>query len=331
VRRGELREARELAIPGTVLVAPDQAVWPDTVLARSHQRFLRPFFIDVAGALNVEPREALDQLVCRVGDAVAAGDVLARHRASALVTIEFRSPVSGTIDRLLPSGMLVIRERPEDAAPRTVVQVARELRLPPDGIRPWVRVKVGQPIDREQWLAAAGRPWEMRISRSPARGRIRHIDFDYGVITIEPLRDELEVRAWLPGKVEAITERGAILACPGTEIEGLWGRGGEASGQLRLAEAQAGEVTVLSAASRDDLERLAQVGAAGLIAGSAHLKDLQEADPAFTVVLTEGFGERAMDPELADVLRAHAGRVALLDGRTELRVGVRRPRVLLPD
>ena len=79
--------------------------------------------------------------------------------------------------------MLVVRERPEDAVQRTVVQVARDLHLPPDAIRPWVRVKVGQSVDRDQWLAAAGRPWEMRVSPSPVRGRIRHIDFDYGVIT----------------------------------------------------------------------------------------------------------------------------------------------------
>jgi len=222
-----------------------------------------------------------------------------------------------------------VRERAEDAVQRTVVQVARDLHLPPEGTRPWVRVKVGQSVDREQWLAAAGRPGAMRVSRSPVRGRVRHVDFDYGVVTIEPLLDELEVRAWLPGRVEAITERGAILVCPGTEIEGLWGRGGEASGTLRLDDARAGEIALLSAASREDLARLAETKVAGLIAGSAHLKDVQEADPAFTLVLTEGFGDRAMRPEIADALQAHAGRLALLDGRTELRVGVRRPRVLL--
>jgi uncharacterized protein (TIGR01319 family) len=331
VRRGQLREARELAIPGTVLVAPDQPIWGDTVIARSSQRFLRPFFIDVAGALGIDAREVPASLLRQVGDEIAPGDVIARHKANVMITTEFRAPVAGTIDRILPSGMLVVRERPEDAVQRTVVQVARDLRLAPEGTRPWVRVKVGQSIDRDQWLAAAGRPWEMRVSRSPVRGRVRHIDFDYGVITIEPLRDELEVRAWLPGQVERITERGAILVCEGTEIEGIWGRGGEASGTLRLNDAQAGEITVLSAATRDDLARLAAAGAAGLIAGSAHLKDLQEAAPAFTLVLTEGFGDRAMRPEIADVLRAHAGRLALLDGRTELRVGVRRPRVLLPS
>jgi uncharacterized protein (TIGR01319 family) len=331
VRRGELREARELAIPGTVLVAPEQPIWADTVIARSSQRFLRPFFIDLAGALGIEPREVAADVLRQVGDEIAPGDVIARHKANVMITMEFRAPIAGTIDRILPSGMLVVRERPEDAVQRTVVQVARDLRLPPDRTRPWVRVKVGQSIDRDQWLAAAGRPAEMRVSKSPVRGRIRHIDFDYGVITIEPLRDELEVRAWLPGRVETITDRGAIVVCEGTEIEGIWGRGGEASGTLRRNDAQAGEITVLSAVTREDLARLVEAGAAGLIAGSAHLKDLQEADPAFTIVLTEGFGDRTMRPEIADLLQAHAGRLALLDGRTEMRVGVRRPRVLLPS
>lgn len=330
VRRGELREARELVIPGTVLVDAGQQVEADAVVARSSQRFLRPFFIDVAGALGIEPMAVSASLTRQVGDEIAPGDVIARHKANVVVTKEFRAPIAGRIDRVLPSGMLVVRERTEDAVHRTVIQVARDLRLPPEQIRPWVRVTVGQAIERDQWLAAVGRPEEMRVSRAPVRGRVRHIDFDYGVITIEPLLDELEVRAWLPGRVDAVTDRGAIVVQAGTEIEGIWGRGGEASGTLLWDDVREGQVTVLAAATRMDLSRAAAAGAAGLVAGCAHLKEILEADPAFTVVLTEGFGDRPMCSVISEALRAGAGRLALLDGRTELRVGVRRPRVLLP-
>ena len=49
-----------------------------------------------------------------------------------------------------------------------------------------------------------------------------------------------------------------------------------------------------------------------------------------TIVVTEGFGEQEMDPELYRLLSTHAGKLALVDGQTHLRVGVRRPTVILP-
>jgi hypothetical protein len=56
-----------------------------------------------------------------------------------------------------------------------------------------------------------------------------------------------------------------------------------------------------------------------------------EIDPGYTVVVTEGFDRRAMDPGLKQELERHVGRVVLLDGTTELRVGVRRPIIILPE
>jgi hypothetical protein len=43
------------------------------------------------------------------------------------------------------------------------------------------------------------------------------------------------------------------------------------------------------------------------------------------------FGATEIDPAVRAVLRDGEGRLALLDGTTELRVGVRRPRILLPE
>jgi hypothetical protein len=43
-----------------------------------------------------------------------------------------------------------------------------------------------------------------------------------------------------------------------------------------------------------------------------------------------GFGEQKLPDDVRAALAAHEGRLALLDGTTQLRVGVRRPQIILP-
>ena len=51
----------------------------------------------------------------------------------------------------------------------------------------------------------------------------------------------------------------------------------------------------------------------------------------FTLVVTGAFGASSIAEELLAILSAHEGRRALIDGTTQLRVGVRRPRIILPS
>ncbi len=331
VRRGALELARELAAPGEVFVRVGERVGSETLVARSSREFLRPFFLDVAGALRVAPHEAAACLLKRVGDELAEGEVIARHRAGPLRTRSYNAPVAGRIERILPTGVLVVRERPEEARQLVAVHVARHLMVHAEQIRPHLRVAAGQPVERGQWLAAILRSGELRPCPSPVRGRIRQIDLGHGIVTIEPLREELEVRAWLPGRVIAVTSRGCRVTAGATAIDGTWGRGGEAAGLLALGEASPGAVVVRDRLTADEISRLAAAGAAGVIAGSVHLADVIDRELPCTLVVTEGFGEVAMAAEIRASLTAHEGRLTLVDGTTVLRVGVRRPRVILAE
>jgi hypothetical protein len=79
------------------------------------------------------------------------------------------------------------------------------------------------------------------------------------------------------------------------------------------------------------LVQLHEAGVRGLVTGSLNLADYERVKPSFAVVVTEGFGDTAMADELWDIFEAHAGKPAALDARTQLRAGVVRPRVVLPD
>ncbi len=331
IRTGALTLRRELAVPGELFVEVGQHVETDTVVARSSREFLRAFYLDVAHALRTGPKEVHGFLLKKVGDEIEEGELVAHRKVNILKSHSYNAPVSGRIERILPNGMLVVRERRQDAQQLAAVNVAKELMVHAEQIQPYLRVEVGQEVERGQWLAAVMRAGAFRPAVSPVRGRVKEINPGYGIVTIEPLREELEVLAWLPGRVTEVTDRGCAVAAEATRFDGMWGCGGEAAGPLTLGEARTGAVVARQTIRGGQWLELAEREIAGLIVGGIHLADLVDAEPPFTVVVTEGFGERAPASELHALLAAREGDLCLLDGVTELRVGVRRPWVILPD
>lgn len=330
VYRGKIRLRRELAIPGTVYVNKGSIVEPETVIARSKRQFLRPFYLDIASSLKIGPDQLLQHLLKNIGDEIEDGDVLARRKVNPLTTKKFMSPVSGTLERILPTGTLVVREKPEDAMQYGTATVARDLGIRPEQIKPYVRVEEGQLVEKGQAVAVMMRPGDMRYSRSPMRGKVVEINHKYGIIHIVPLLEELEIQAWLPGRVAETTTRGCLVEGEGIRIEGIWGTGGEVSGTVSFDSVGPGRILFREAATSEDLRRLVFAGGTGLVTGSLHLKDILDSCPAITVVLTEEFGEKPMAPDLWKTFEEHDGKLVLLDGTTELRVGVRRPAIILP-
>ena len=324
-------ERRELASPGQCLVSEGQQVRGDTVVARSIRTFQRPFFVRIAMGLGAKPDELPDCLLKKIGDNIEVGELIGKRRLRFKRIREYHSPVTGTFERLLPDGTMILREPEEFAADRVAVTAAQDIQLRPGELKAYLRVVEGQKVERDQTLASIGRPGlDLRASRAPVRGKITDINLDYGVITIDPLREELDVRAWIPGEVRATGDRGCTIRCTALRIVGCWGQGGEREGRLTLGEAGKDDIAVRAHVSRAELEALAASEVAGVIAGSAHLRDVGVVQPPFTLILTENFGDAEMSAEIRAALASHEGRQAYLDGTTELRVGVRRPRVIVP-
>jgi uncharacterized protein (TIGR01319 family) len=330
IQSGPIEIRRELAIPGEVFVSPGQEVGHDTLVARGSKQFLRPFFIEVANHLHISPKETGEYLVKKVGDVIDYGDVIARKPQRAIAFDVVRSNVRATIERILPNGTVVARELPEMAREYVTVRAAEEIGKPGWQLRPYLRVEKGSEVERGQWLAAEVSTHGVRYSASPVRGRVNRINYDFGFVVIEPLLEELDVLAWLPGRVERTSDRGCVVRGEGTRILGIWGLGGETTGPLTAGEVEKGAVVVRPFAGAKDLADLEAGGAAGLVTGGLNLEDMIGAEPGFTIVMTEGFGTRRISPEIETRLRDHEGRLALLDGTTQLRVGVRRPMIILP-
>ena len=329
--RGPITLTRELAIPGEVFVSTGRKVESGTLVARSSRQFLRPFFIEVARRLGIPPEDTAEYLTKKVGEKINDGDVIAKRPRKVFSLDVVRSNVRATIEKILPNGTVVARELPEMAREYVTVKVGKDLGKPGWQVKPFLRVTEGQTIERGQWLAAEITPHGIKYSASPVRGKVNRIDFGYGMVVIEPLLEELEVMAWLPGIVEEPSERGCKVKGNGTTIQGVWGIGGEAAGSLTSGEPLRGKIVVRQFTDARTLVDLQKKEVAGLVTGGLDLEDMIGADPAFTIVVLTGFGEPEISSEFKAALAAHEGRLALIDGTTQLRVGVKRPLVILPD
>jgi hypothetical protein len=166
---------------------------------------------------------------------------------------------------------------------------------------------------------------------SPVRGKVNRIDKYFGIVLIEPLLEELQVRAWLPGIVTETTDRGAVVRNTGATVQGAWGCGGEAAGPLVLDRVEKGAIVFSEFADAALVKAAHEQGAAGIVCAGLDLIDVVDTPPAPTIVVLEGFGRQAMPPAVRELVTARAGRLALVDGFTQLRVGVRRPRLILPE
>jgi len=180
-------------------------------------------------------------------------------------------------------------------------------------------------------------------SESPVRGKVARIDHHFGMVMIEPLLEELQVQAWLPGIVESVTPRGCTITSEGTEIDGLWGSGGAVVGPLAFLPVgprgsappdthslPPGAIVFAERAGHSALKACRSAEISGLIVGGVDLEDVLDVELPFTIVVMGEFGSAELPGDVRTALESHTGEIALVDGTTQLRVGVQRPRVILP-
>jgi hypothetical protein len=170
----------------------------------------------------------------------------------------------------------------------------------------------------------------------------------------------VEVNAYVRGRVVAeLPGEGVVVEARGALLQGIFGVGGETWGALalvvdapdadlapgRLRPEHRGHVVVGGAfATFEALRRARELGVSAVVVGGVDDlvlrrllgRDLGVAitgaeDLGLTLVLTEGFGRIAMSDRAWALLSGRAGRLASVSGATQIRAGVVRPEVLVPE
>lgn len=189
-------------------------------------------------------------------------------------------------------------------------------------------------------------------------GTIEMISDITGTIAIREAPIKITRNAYITGKVvEIIPNMGAVIETPAAQIQGVFGIGGENHGFVKVIASFdeiltpdkigsdcSGKILVGgSLITEEALRKAMAVKANGIIGGGIKRGDVNKflgyeigvaitgkENIPLTCIITEGFGAMNMAENTYKLLSSLEGKMASVDGTTQIRAGVIRPEVLVP-
>jgi len=274
-----------------------------------------------------------------------------------------RLPIKGEV--LVQEGDLV---QPDTVVARALlpgilqtVRVAQMVGIEPKQIRSVLKVKEGDTVEKDQVIAETkGFLGLFRgVAKSPVAGTVELISDVTGHVGVRQPPTVIDVNAYVQGRVvKVLPQEGAVIETQGALIQGIFGVGGERRGTLRvlvndpgetltaqhIPDDVAGQVLVGGAAvEADAIARAAERGAVGIVVGGIRDTDLirflgHDIGVAITgseeiplsIIITEGFGTIRMANRTFRLLKSLEGKMASINGATQIRAGVIRPEIIVP-
>ncbi len=196
-------------------------------------------------------------------------------------------------------------------------------------------------------------------AHAPASGTLEAVSGITGQAIIREAPIPVSVQAYIDGKVTAIIEdEGVEVSTMAAFIQGIFGIGGERRGEIKVITPDT-TTTITDDMIHDDCKgkvlvggsflthkafmKAQRVGATGVVVGGFNYSDIKkivgydigvaitgQEEINTTLIITEGFGEVHMAQQTFDLLRAHEGRMASINGATQIRAGVIRPEIIIP-
>ena len=243
-----------------------------------------------------------------------------------------------------------------------MINVAARLGLEAGEVPAHMLCRVGDYVEKEQSLARSGGFFGFFKEELPAPigGTLESVSEASGQTVLRAPAQTVSVRAYVDGTVsEVLGDEGVIIETSGALVQGIFGVGGESAGPLHCAvsdpsdtlrperllpEYRGGVVVAGSSADLPVLRRAVELGIHGLVAGGIDDETLREflgydlgvaitgsEKLGLTLIVTEGFGPIAMARRTFDLLKKHEGDLASISGATQIRAGVIRPEIIIPD
>ncbi len=241
------------------------------------------------------------------------------------------------------------------------LNVVNRLGIIPKEIHSFMLKGEGDDVKKDEPLAET-RPmlkFFKSICFSPVTGKIESISDVTGQVLVRQPPRPVEINAFVDGKVVEVFEReGVVLATQATFIQGIFGIGGETTGELTVVAKSrqdiiktsdiekdlSGKIIVAgSLINYDVIQKSLDVGIKGIIVGGIKDSDINallgydlgvaitgSEDINITLIVTEGFGQIDMAQKTFEVLQSRAGSIASISGATQIRAGVVRPEIIIP-
>lgn len=249
-----------------------------------------------------------------------------------------------------------------------VVNIANALSVPAKDLVEYLLKKEGESVEKDELLAATKGffGWFKSEVRASASGTIESVSGITGQLLIREAPIPIEINAYIDGAVvEMLPSEGSegsgvgvIVETQATFIQGIFGIGGEMTGEIAIAVNQPDEpltpgklnsdmsdkvVVGGSWVAYESIKKAVQIGIKGVIVGGIDDSDLRNflghdigvaitgsERLGLTLILTEGFGEIKMADRTFDLLKKRQGSKASINGATQIRAGVMRPEIIIP-
>ena len=252
--------------------------------------------------------------------------------------------------------------RTEIPGPVEPLNVANILGVPPEDVAEAMLKKEGDEVKEGEIIARSKSFFGLFTASAKAKisGTIENVSHITGQVLLRGAPMPVEVKAYLEGEVTELFENeGVAVTTWGAFMQGIFGIGGEAHGQIKIVSKSNKDILTEkeidssskgcvivggSLVTAGGLKKAIAVGAVGIVVGGFNDKDLRDflgydlgvaitgnEGKGISLVVTEGFGEITMAQKTYDLLKAHEGKLACINGATQIRAGVIRPEVVIPQ
>ena len=241
------------------------------------------------------------------------------------------------------------------------VNVVNRLGIMPNDIRNNMLKKEGDSVQKDEPIAET-KPFIKifkSICISPITGSIESISEVTGQVLLREPPKPVQISAYIDGEVvEVIENEGVVVETNASFIQGIFGVGGETTGELRIAANSPKDVIKpedLNEEYKDKIvvggsiiyynaiKKALDIGVKGIIVGGIRDNDINELlgydlgiaitgseDINITLIITEGFGQIDMAQKTFDILKKREGSMTSINGATQIRAGVVRPEIIIP-
>jgi len=221
--------------------------------------------------------------------------------------------------------------------------------------------KAGDPLKKDEPIALSKGFFGMfkSVVKSPIDGSIESISEITGQAILREAPKPVEVAAYIDSIVtDIIPDEGVIVETEASLVQGIFGIGGETRGIIKaIAKTSNDPLTDMditedckdkivlggSIVDQPALNKAKQVGVKGVIVGGIEDSTLKrflgyDIGVAITghekcgvsVMVTEGFGKMRMAEHTFKLINSLVGKMASMNGATQIRAGVIRPELIVP-
>jgi hypothetical protein len=236
------------------------------------------------------------------------------------------------------------------------------LGVPPEDLPTLMLKKPGDSVEKNEVIARSKGLFGLFKTdvHSPVMGTLESVSSVTGQVILREPPQPVQVDAYIEGEVtEVIPNEGVVVETEASLVQGIFGVGGEVRGEIHMVtdspdvpltgdeidETCRGKIAVGgSLITSGAIDKAIAHGAKAIVAGGVEDATLRKflgydigvaitgsEKKGVTLVVTEGFGRMRMAHRAFDLLKSLEGRTASVNGATQIRAGVIRPEVIVPQ